>query len=472
MIFHIRVWVSLFLACGLLSGSTSAAEHGPQTSRPNIVFILADDLGWTDLGCQGSQFYETPHIDRLAREGLTFESFYVCQNCAPTRAALMSGQYAPRTGVYSVGTLARGKAADRHMVPPENVTKLPLGLVTVANALREAGYATGLFGKWHLGRDPQHHPAARGFDEAIVSAGRHFRFKTVPERDVPEGAYLADYLTSLAVDFLERHQEEPFFLYLPHFAVHNPLQAKPELIEKYREKPPAGGHKHPDYAAMIDSVDESVGRVLAKLDELGLADNTVVIFSSDNGGLGGYTVPGTDRRKGTTDNAPLRGGKGTLHEGGVRVPFIVRWPAVTSPGSRTQEPGVHVDFFPTCLELAGAAPPVGQTLDGVSLLPLFRDPTSRLTPRAIYWHFPGYLESYIPEATWRTTPVAVIRDGPYKLLEFLEEPRVELYDLGADIGETHNLAQELPDVAELLKGKLHRWQTASGALMPEPIEGR
>jgi arylsulfatase A-like enzyme len=368
----------------------------------------------------GSKYYETPAIDSLARQGMKFTSYYNCQNCAPTRAALMSGQYPPRTGIFTVGTLERGNARDRKMAVPENNTNLPLDRVTVAQALKEAGYATALFGKWHLGQTPVYHPAKRGFDEAIVSMGQHFNFNTNPKVEVPPGAYLADFLTDHAVRFIEKNKDRPFFLYLPHFGVHSPHHAKKDLIARYEKKEPVGGHKSPVYAAMIDSVDQSVGRILAKLEELKLTDNTVVIFSSDNGGVGGYEAAGV-KASSITDNAPLRGGKGMLYEGGVRDPFIVRWPGVIQPGGVCDEPAIHVDIFPTFLEIAGAKAPK-QTLDGVSLVPLFKDAQAKLPRDAIYVHFPGYLEG--GPGHWRTTPVGTIRCGDFKLLEFFEDGRL------------------------------------------------
>ena len=437
------------LLLALLAPAAAQAER-----PPNIVFILADDLGWTDVGCQGSTYYETPAIDRLASQGLRLTQYLHCQNCAPTRAALMSGQYPPRTGVYTVDTLERGDAKDRKMEVPKNETNLPLDRTTVAQALKSAGYATGMFGKWHLGQQGAYHPGKRGFDEAIVSMGRHFDFVTTPKVDVPKGAYLADWLTDRAVEFLEKSREKPFFLYLPHFGVHSPHQAKPELIEKYKGKAPVGGHKNPIYAAMIESVDQSVGRVLAKLDELKLAEKTIVIFSSDNGGVG--TI---------TDNAPLRGAKGMLYEGGVRVPFIIRWPGVVKPGTTSDEAAVHVDLYPTFCEIAGAKRPEKQVLDGVSLLPLFKDASAKLGRDAIYYHFPGYLEGGGP-GQWRTTPVGTIRRGDWKLLEFFEDGRVELYNLKDDLGEKKDLAAAMPEKARELREKLSAWRRELGAAMP------
>jgi arylsulfatase A-like enzyme len=461
-----------WLASCAAPGSAPDAERPPSFAkategRPNIVFILADDLGWTDVGCQGSRYYETPAIDRLAAQGVRFTSFAMCQNCAPTRAAIMSGQYAPRTGVYTVGSLERGAAKDRAMEVPKNQAQLPLDRVTLAQALKSAGYATGMFGKWHLGEQGDYHPLRRGFDEAIVSMGKHFDFVTSPKVDVPKGAYLADFLTDRAVGFIERNREKPFFLYLPHFGVHVPHQAKPELIEKCKGKAPAGGHNDPTYAAMIDSIDQSVARVVAKLDELNLAGRTIVIFSSDNGGVGGYAESGV-QAGGVTDNAPLRGGKGMLYEGGVRVPFIARWPGVVKAGTTCDEPVVHVDLYPTFCEIAGAKKPEKQALDGVSLAPLLRDPSATLGREAIYHHFPGYLEG--TGSHWRTTPVGTVRAGDWKLLEFFEDGRVELYNLKDDLGERRDLAAAMPDRARELRGRLAAWRLDVGAAMPRKKE--
>ncbi len=460
---HFSTWINIAsgLAVLLVVTAASVALAAPGT-KPNIVYILADDLGWTDLGCQGSQYYETPNIDRLAREGMRWTSFYNCQNCAPTRAALMSGQYPPRTGIFTVGTLARGRAAQRKMKVPANVTELPLDRRTIADQLKAAGYATGMFGKWHLGENAAHHPRRRGFDEAIVCNRTHFNFKLNPPVDYPPGTYLADFLTDRAVDFIERHQAHPFFLYLPHFAVHAPYQAKPKLIKRFNDKPAVGGHHNPTYAAMIASVDESVGRVMAKLEELHLATNTVLIFSSDNGGVGGYQeING----KGVTDNAPLRGGKGMLYEGGVRVPFIVRWPAVVAPGTSCDEPAIHVDMYPTFLEIGGASAPPHQPLDGSSLFPWFKNPQTTLRRDALYTHFPGYLEGY-GTTQWRTAPVGTIRSGNWKLLEFFEDGRLELYNLQNDLGEQRDLAAAMPEKARSLQAKLAAWRQALNAPMP------
>jgi arylsulfatase A-like enzyme len=452
-------------APAMAAGGDSEADH-----RPNIVFILADDLGWTDLSCQGSEYYETPQIDSLAADGMRLLRYYNCQNCAPTRAALMSGQHGVRTGIYTVGSGERGRAEDRRLRPPPNRTRLPLETVTLAQALGQAGYATGMFGKWHLGTDGDYHPGRRGFDEAIQSNGRHFQFVTDPPVVYPEGQYLADFLTDCAVDFIARHEHHPFFLYVSHFAVHTPIEARADYEAAWSARPPRGTHWHGTYAAMIQSVDESVGRILAALESHQLARRTVVIFSSDNGGLGGYqrTEPPSSQR-GFTDNAPLRGGKGTLYEGGIRVPFIVRWPGVVPGGSTSPTPVAHVDVYPTFVDIAQGGLPDGQILDGTSFLPTLKDPHAPPDRGPIFWHFPGYLESYVHARGWRTTPVGAIHDGDYKLMEFFEDGRLELYNLREDPGEREDLASCQPQRAAALHRQLIDWRERMAAPMPQAI---
>jgi arylsulfatase A-like enzyme len=340
---------------------------------------------------------------------------------------------------------------------------LDLKKQTVAECLRANGYKTGMFGKWHLGEDAAHHPTKQGFAEAIVSMGQHFDFATSPKTDYPKEQYLADFLTDQAVDFIGRHKSEPFFLYLPHFGVHSPFQAKPELIAKFKDKPGVGDHKNPIYAAMIYSVDESVGRIMAKLEELKLSENTLVIFSSDNGGVGGYGE--IDSGKGITDNAPLRGGKGMIYEGGHRVPFIARWPGTIPAGKECAKPIISVDLLPTLVEVTKSAPPREQPLDGVSLLPLLASGgQSGLAERAIYWHFPGYLGQ--GANNWRTTPASAIRRGEWKLIEFLEDGRTELYNLAADVGEKQNLASEQADKTKQMLADLNSWRKEINAPLP------
>lgn len=454
----------LWFFCGCLM----AAD---EPRKPNIVFILADDMGWTDLSVQGSKFYSSPHIDALAAQGIRFTDAYTCgPNCQPTRAALLSGQYGPRTGVYTVGSIERFDWRTRPLRPVDNVEKLPLDKITLAQALKQAGYATGMFGKWHLGEDERHHPKQRGFDEAVVSMGRHYDFATHPRQDVPKGAYLADWLTERAEDFIQRHKDRPFFLYLPHFGVHAPLEAKAELVAKFKDRAPDGGHTKPVYAAMIASVDESVGRVLAKLKSLGLDENTLVIFSSDNGGVGGYVELGAVR-EGITSNLPLRGGKGMLYEGGVRVPCMARWPGVIPAGKTCATPIISVDFYPTFLEAAGAAPPKDYVLDGRSLLPLLKGSAGLRASgeepapdRALFWHFPGYLGQ--GAGAWRTAPAGAVRHGDWKLLEFFEDGKLELYNLAQDPGQKQDLAAREPERVKQLHAELQAWRKELKAPMP------
>lgn len=443
---------------------TAICVNAQDARKPNIIFVLADDLGWTDLSIQGSKYYESPNIEKLASQGMRFTSGYSCgPNCTPTRAALMTGQYGPRTGAYTVGSIDRFNWQSRPLRPVDNVPNLPLDEKIIAQTMKSAGYATAMFGKWHNGREGDYHPGKRGFDEAIESSGVHFDFKTNPRVDYPKGQYLADFLTDRAVDFIKRKKDQPFFLYLPHYAVHSPHQAKPELIARFKDKKPVGGHHDPAYAAMIYSVDQSVGRIMAMLDELKLADNTLLIFSSDNGGVGGYRSVGAIANN-VTDNAPLKGGKGTLYEGGVRVPYIFRWLGHISPGAVSDEPICSVDMFPTFAELAGASKPENHPLDGVSITSVLLGKSNTLGRDAIYWHFPGYLGG--SQHTWRTTPGGAIRSGDYKLIEYFEDGHLELYNLKNDLSQTTNLAEKEPAKAKELHDKLIAWRKSINAPMP------
>ncbi len=436
--------------------------------KPNIVFILADDLGYTDIACYGSKYYETPNIDKLANQGIRFTDGHSCgPNCQPSRAAMMSGQYGPRTGVYTVGSINRFSWWTRSLHPVENVTELPKDKITMAQTLKNAGYATGMFGKWHLGKG-DYHPGKRGFDEAIESSGVHFNFDTDPPVKHPKEEYLADFLTDKATDFIRRHKDQPFFLYLPHFAVHQPLEAKDELIKHFQGKAPVGGHNNPTYAAMIKSVDDSVGRIVALLDELKLADNTLVIFSSDNGGVGGYVREGIKKAGDVTDNAPLRGGKGMLYEGGHRVPWIFRWPGKIPAKSVSEQTIVGVDLYPTLLEITGTKKPANYILDGMSYAKVLRSGgKERLDRDAVYWHFPGYLGA--GGDSWRTLPAGAIRSGDWKLLEFFEDQRLELYNLRDDLSETTDLSKKNPAKTKELHDKLLAWRKEIHAPMPTPI---
>lgn len=431
--------------------------------RPNVLFIYMDDYGWKDLSILGSDFYETPHLDRLARQGMIFTDAYAgAANCAPSRACLLSGQYSPRHEIYNVGTGPRGKAAYRRLLHVPGVSTLRPDIVTWAHAVRKAGYRTATMGKWHLSKDPLPY----GFDVNV--GGTHsggpprgyFPPHPVPGlREAPEGEYLTDRLTDEAIRFITENRGRPWFLYLPHFAVHTPLQAKKDLVKKYEAKEKGALHQHAVMAAMIQSVDEGVGRLLETLEKLGLTGNTVVIFYSDNGGYGP-----------ATSMSPLKGYKGTYYEGGIRVPFFVKWPGVVEPGSTCSVPITCVDLYPTFLEVTEAARPEGQPLDGVSLVPLFRGGTS-LDREAIYWHFPAYLQSYSRadeqrDPLFRSRPCSIVRAGDWKLHEYFEDGGLELYNLKDDIGEKHNLAEENTEKTHELHEMLKAWRKRTGAPVP------
>ena len=437
--------------------------------KPNIIFILIDDMGWRDLGCYGSTYYETPNIDRLAAQSMVFSDAYTCgPNCAPTRASLMSGQYTPRHGIITVGNSDRGPEHLRKLIPQENKTVLDAGITTIAEAIKPAGYVSASMGKWHLGNDPGHGPIGQGFDvnvggyEAGSPRSYFSPYKNPELKDGPEGEYLTDRLTDEALKFIEANRDKPFFLYLPHYAVHTPIRAKKEMIAKYKAKEPSNGQSNPTYAAMIESTDQGVGRMMAKLGQLGLTDDTIVIFSSDNGGVGGYSVLGIKGGE-ITSNAPLRGGKGMLYEGGIRVPLFVRWPGVVKAGTRCDEPVITVDFYPTLLEMAGASRPTSQALDGESTVPLLKG-DGALKRDAIFWHFPAYLQG--SGGTWRTTPAGAVRRGQWKLIEFFEDGRVELYNIVRDISEKDNLAEKMPEKAKELHDLLGNWRKSVNAEMP------
>lgn len=432
---------------------------------PNVIFILADDLGYADLGCYGSKYYETPNIDRLASEGMRFTDGYACgPTCQPTRAALLSGQYGPRTGIYTTGSIDLFDWSSRPLRPVPNVTDLPLDRKTIAEMLQGGGYATAIFGKWHLGDEGGYLPQERGFEDAVTTLGGYYNFRTQPPAEIPPGTYLTDYLTDRAVEYIRREHERPFFLYLPHLAVHPPYEAKPELEAHFRKKMPSNGQDDPVYAAMISSLDESVGRILKVLSETGLEQETLVILSSDNGGSGGYEREGVLKLDEATTNGPLRGGEGMLYEGGIRVPYIFRWPGKIAAGSHCDAAITSVDLYPTLLSIAGVSTP-RQVLDGENYLPLLANGGNGTLHRdAIYWHFPGYLGA--GGNTWRAKPAGAIRAGDWKLLEFFEDNRLELYNLREDIGEQHNLAEKEPGRARELRERLVQWRHEVGARMP------
>ena len=445
---------SRFLALSLVALQFCAPAAVKAATRPNFIFILVDDLGWTDLGCQGSKFYETPNIDRLANQGLRFTQAYsACTVCSPTRAALMTGKYPAR--LHITDWITGHVRPNAKLKVPDWQMHLPLEERSIAEALKDAGYATASIGKWHLG-GTEFFPDKQGFDVNIggYDKGQPPRYfapygiPTLPEG--PKGEFLSDRLTDEALKFIEQNKSKPFFVYLPHYAVHTPLMGKPEVIVKYQAKADPNNPQHnPTYAALVESVDDSVGRILKKLEELKLTDDTVIFFNSDNGGLVLREV---------TSNLPLRAGKGSAYEGGVRVPLLVKWPGVTKPGTTCDMPVITPDYYPTILEIAKLNPAKNQVLDGKSIIPLLEQADA---PRreAIYWHYPHYHPG-------GATPYSAIRDGDWKLIEFHERNQIELYNVKDDIGEKSDRATSMPDKAKQMREKLHTWRKQVGAQMP------
>jgi arylsulfatase A-like enzyme len=457
-------WLCFVLCVTVLVGAMAVPVLASD-SRPNILLIYIDDMGWRDVGFMGSDFYETPNLDRLASQGMIFTDAYSCAaNCAPARACLLSGQYTPRHEVYNVGTGPRGNAKHRRLLHIPGTSTLDPQIKTWAHCLQDAGYATATMGKWHLSDDPLPY----GFDVNIGGThsggpprGYYPPHGGVPGlKDAPAGEYVTDRLSEEACKFITANKDGPWMVYLTHFAVHTPLHAKKELVAKYEQKPPGKLHNHVAMATMIQAVDEGVGRIQATLDDLGLADNTIIVFYSDNGGYGP-----------ATDMDPLKGYKGTYYEGGIREPFFVKWPGVVKPGSKCATPIIGVDLYPTMCEMAGAKPPAKQPRDGESIVPLLKGEDKELAERPIYWHFPAYLQSYSVwkeqrDPLFRSRPCGIIRVGDYKLHQYFEDGGLELYNLKDDIGETRNLAQTFPEKTQELLKQMEAWREEIGAPVP------
>jgi len=427
--------------------------------------VMIDDLGWTDLHIQGNELLETPVIDRLAADGMRFtDSYSAAPVCSPTRAAIMTGQSPARLAItnHITGDQRQFEPEGAALHAAEMNNHLALDYVTLAERLREAGYANAFLGKWHISgiddeiatTEPGRRPEWQGFDINIGGASfggprsyfDPYRNPTIEDR--LEGEYLTDRLADEAIAFIREHRDQPFFVALWPYTVHWPMEAPQELIDKYESRT---GLVNTRYGAMIEAMDSAVGRVLETLEALDLADDTLVIFTSDNGAYGGVT-----------DLAPLRAAKGHLYEGGIRVPLIVRWPGRVEAGTISSAPVISMDFFPTILEAAGLAPGAGEPLDGESLMPLLRQ-TGTLKRESIFFHYPNYAfhgDNRLGGA---------IREGDYKLIEFYDDSTVELYDLASDIGEQHDLSEEMPQRAAAMKVELDRWLEASGAKMPTPI---
>lgn len=458
----LRIGITLLIAAvSVASGS------------PNVVLFLVDDLGWMDLGCQGSDYYQTPNIDALVKSGVRFTDAYAaCAVCSPTRAAILTGKYPARLMLTQWLPAGRWDAQKNRMREGRFVRSLPLEEITLAEALREAGYATWHIGKWHLGGAPFSLPRHHGFDVNIAgddhgAPGSYFypfkgtwRIPTTPHRAAKqaynggkEGDYLTDVLATAAAYLIREHDhEKPFFLYFPFYNVHTPLQGKKDKVSRYASIPKAKRQGKPEYAAMVESVDEAVGKVMATLCDLNLVENTLVIFTSDNGGFARATTHG-----------PLRANKGSHYEGGIRVPLIVAGAGVNDPGRTSRVPATSSDLYPTVLEITGLPARPHQHLDGVSLANVLENETAP-DRKSIFWHYPHYNQH--PSSA----PASIIRHGRWKLIEFLETEKIELYNLADDLGESNDLAKAQPKRTAELLAELRSWKTTVGAdpMRPNP----
>ncbi len=457
-------WIAF---AGLLIGVATA-----QAQPPNIVFIMADDLGWADVGYNGAGFYETPNIDALCKSGMEFSNSYPGgANCMPSRAMIMTGMYTTRTKMWQPGVVSKGHVPYMRLLVPNKQNRkgngkvpakgsLDPSVVSLAELLKQRGYKTVHLGKWHLGRDGQ------GFDQNNVD-GRGAGLKK--DQRFYGNEDVAQWLTDAAVKYINESKDDPFFLYLNHYDVHVPINARKNVVAKYQKKLASKDWSrdwNPVYAAMIEAVDTSVGRVWQALKDKGLSENTLIIFTSDNGGFGG-----------ATSNAPLKGSKGGFNEGGIRVPTCMSWSGTITPGTVCDTPVTGVDYFPTFAELADAPlpDPNEQPLDGVSLVPLIHGRT--IPERPIYWHYPLYLSGRVAvrpifgtnRMYWRATPCSVVRKGDWKLMQFFETDSVELYNVNEDIGETTDLASSHSEKASELLTMLKKWQVDTDADIPTTL---
>ncbi|MEO2032489.1 MAG: sulfatase [Planctomycetaceae bacterium] len=445
-----------------LAGISAVPAPVQAAGSPNIVFILADDQGWHQAGCYGSHFYVTPNIDRLAAEGMRFTSAYAaCQVCSPTRASIMTGKYPARLHITNFIPGSAEKFVDSRLLVPAWQKSLPLEEVTIAEALKNKGYSTGHFGKWHLNIDKKYKPgrpgdpASQGFDDVLTT----HKPGAGPKSKYEDDAHHVREITERALTFIKANRSKPFFCYVTHNSIHRPITERPELVAKYQARADSSRpDQNPVVGAMMDTLDRSVGRILDQLDALNLSDNTLVIYYSDNGCMWGSDVL-----------KPLRGGKAQMWEGGIRVPFIVRWPGVVEPGSVCDVPVTSVDMFPTLLDAAGEKPSF-PNVDGESLLPLLSR-SGELTRSAIYWHYPHYHHQ-------GGFPSGAIRRGHFKLIEWfdksidgIETPgALQLFDLQQDISEQHDLSEIEPDLTDDLYQELRKWRAVVGAqTMPRRV---
>ena len=451
------------LLCGLLSCTTQNLVKSE--SKPNIIYINVDDLGWMDTETYGSTFYETPNITRLAKSGMLFTNGYAsAANCAPSRACLISGQNTPRHGVFTVSNSDRGHEKTRKIIPTPNTEDLADDNVTIAEMLKKAGYTTGTFGKWHLGDDPK----TQGFDVNVAGAnngnpGKNGFFSPYNVKNIVDnkkGENLTDRLTQEAISFIKDNKEQPFFLYLPYYAVHTPLSTTNALEEKYKEK---GGNSFQNkavYAGMIETVDRNIGLILDEIEALNLK-NTLIVFTSDNGGI-----------RDISNQDPLRAGKGSYYEGGIRVPYIISWDGIIKPNKVSKTPITNLDFYPTFMDILNVEMP-NKIVDGTSILTALKGES--IKDRSLYFHFPIYLQAYNfktddgRDPFFRTRPGSVIIDGDWKLHQYFEDNGLELYNLKTDVGERNNLAEVHPEkTAELLQ-KLRSWRTEINAPIPTEL---
>ena len=493
---------ALAVCCCVLSGGAAPQISRAADAPPNVVLFLVDDMGWMDSGVYGSRYYETPHIDRLAERGLRFTDAYSGHPlCSPTRASILTGKYPARLGLTTAAGHLPPQPKDapryperaspnRALLMPESLRYLDPEEHTLAEAFRAAGYRTGHFGKWHLGLTEPHWPERQGFDVAWHgkpdpgprSYFSPYQFRAGTISNGPAGEYITDRLTDEVLTFLDTNRDRPFFLNVWQFGVHGPWGHKEEYTRRFAKKTdPRGEQANPIMASMLQSVDESLGRIVAHIDELGLTERTILLFSSDNGGNVHSNVPGSrqaaaggpriaDWRKWAgdqppTNNAPLRDGKASLYEGGVRVPLIVVWPGVVPPGTRSAEVVSSIDFYPTLLELAGLSPPENVQFDGISFARVLRDPDVRLDRQALF--------NFFPHGGPARPPGVSVRQGEWKLIRWFEtgpeQPSLhELYNLSEDLGETRNLAEAHPDRVARLDELIDGFLTTTDALVPKP----
>lgn len=441
-----------------------SALKANSNEKVNIIYINVDDLGVMDVGFMGDQRYKTPNLDRFAKQGMVFKKAYApAANCAPSRASCLTGQYTPRHGVYTVGSSSRGKSSLRKLIPTKNQKFVGENSILVSDVLKNNGYRTCTIGKWHISRIPEN----KGFEINIGGLDKgHPKSYFSPYHnpklsDGPDGEYLTDRLTREAINFIDQHGNQPFFLYLPYYTVHTPLQGKPELMNKYSNRNDVDHH----YAAMIECFDDNFGKLMNRIDSLPSRDNTLIIFTSDNGGI-----------KTISSQAPFRSGKGAYYEGGIRVPLAIRWPRVIKEKSFCDVAVSGIDFYPTILEAARISKPKDLTLDGLSLIPLFS--FHSIKDRALFWHFPIYLQAYkigcdgSRDDFFRTRPGSAMVWKNWKLHHYFEDDTYELYDLNLDSNESNDLSKSMPEELDVLINKMNKWRASVDAPIPNQINPR